>query len=119
MKTISVNLPEAFVNGMESLVQRGLYANRSEAIRVAVRDLLKRELVDPIPYKQCDPVAPGRAEEPVFFASKCEPPPYISFLKSPLAPEKPQVQMKSNTSASKQFISPFFLILEQLEGYYA
>jgi len=50
MKTISVNLPEAFVNGLESLVQRGLYANRSEAIRVAVRDLLKRELVEPIPY---------------------------------------------------------------------
>jgi len=50
MKTISVNLPEAFVNGLENLVQRGLYANRSEAIRVSVRDLLKRELVDPIPY---------------------------------------------------------------------
>ena len=48
MKTISVNLPEAFVNGLETLVQRDLYANRSEAIRVAVRDLLKRELVEPV-----------------------------------------------------------------------
>ena len=46
MKTISVNVPEAFVNGLEELVQKGLYANRSEAIRVAIRDLLKRELYD-------------------------------------------------------------------------
>jgi hypothetical protein len=52
LKTISVNLPEAFVAGLESLVQRGLYANRSEAIRVAVRDLMKRELVEPIPFGQ-------------------------------------------------------------------
>ena len=50
MKTISVNLPEAFVKGLEDLVQRGLYANRSEAIRVSVRDLLKRELIEPISY---------------------------------------------------------------------
>ena len=44
MKTISVNIPEAFVKGLEDLVQKGLYANRSEAIRVSIRDLLKREL---------------------------------------------------------------------------
>lgn len=50
MKTISVNLPEAFVKGLEDLVQRGLYANRSEVIRVSVRDLLKRELIEPISY---------------------------------------------------------------------
>ncbi len=51
MKTISVNIPEAFVKGLEDLVQKGLYANRSEAIRVAIRDLLKRELYDTeIPY---------------------------------------------------------------------
>lgn len=46
MKTISVNIPEAFVRGLEELVQKDLYANRSEAIRVAIRDLLKRELYD-------------------------------------------------------------------------
>lgn len=46
MKTISVNIPKTFVNGLEELVKRDLYANRSEAIRVAVRDLLKRELFD-------------------------------------------------------------------------
>ena len=44
MKTISVNIPEAFVKGLEDLVKKGLYANRSEAIRVSIRDLLKREL---------------------------------------------------------------------------
>jgi Arc/MetJ-type ribon-helix-helix transcriptional regulator len=41
-----VNVPEAFVKGLEELVKKGLYANRSEAIRVSVRDLLKRELYD-------------------------------------------------------------------------
>ena len=46
MKTISVNIPKTFVEGLEELVKRDLYANRSEAIRVAVRDLLKRELFD-------------------------------------------------------------------------
>ncbi|HUY00485.1 MAG TPA: type II toxin-antitoxin system ParD family antitoxin [Candidatus Deferrimicrobium sp.] len=46
MKTISVNVPETFVKGLEDLVQKGMYANRSEAIRVAIRDLLKRELYE-------------------------------------------------------------------------
>ncbi|MFX1295020.1 MAG: ribbon-helix-helix domain-containing protein [Promethearchaeota archaeon] len=44
MKTISVNVPEAFVQYLEQLVKKGLYTNRSEAIRVAIRDLIKREL---------------------------------------------------------------------------
>lgn len=44
MKTISVNIPAEFVKGLEELVKRDLYANRSEAIRVAVRELLKNEL---------------------------------------------------------------------------
>lgn len=44
MKTISVNVPETFIKGLEELVKKGLYANRSEAIRVAIRDLIKREL---------------------------------------------------------------------------
>ena len=50
MKTISVNVPEAFVKGLEDLVHKGMYANRSEAIRVAIRDLLKRELYDEVSY---------------------------------------------------------------------
>lgn len=78
LKTISVNLPEAFVNGLEALVQKGLYANRSEAIRVSVRDLLKRELVAPVVL--------GKVEGPVF--DQNNPPPYISFLKIGPQPQK-------------------------------
>jgi Arc/MetJ-type ribon-helix-helix transcriptional regulator len=70
MKTISVNLPEAFVKGLEELVQRGLYANRSEAIRVSVRDLLKRELVEVVP------VPAGKVEESLFLT----PTPSLHFL---------------------------------------
>jgi Arc/MetJ-type ribon-helix-helix transcriptional regulator len=44
MKLITVNLPEAYVNGIEQLILEKLHPNRSEAIRIAVRDLLKREL---------------------------------------------------------------------------
>jgi len=44
MRLITVNLPEAYVNGIERLILEKLYPNRSEAIRIAVRDLLKKEL---------------------------------------------------------------------------
>jgi Arc/MetJ-type ribon-helix-helix transcriptional regulator len=41
---VSVKLPKAYVKGLDTLVDRGTYPTRSEAIRVAIRDLLKREL---------------------------------------------------------------------------
>jgi Arc/MetJ-type ribon-helix-helix transcriptional regulator len=41
---VTVHLPEAYLEGLEQLVKSKIYPNRSEAIRVAVRDLLKREL---------------------------------------------------------------------------
>ncbi len=44
MKLVTVHLPEAYVNGLEKLVEMKHYPNKSEAIRVAIRDLLKREL---------------------------------------------------------------------------
>lgn len=44
MRLISVNLPEEYVVGLERLISEELYPNRSEAIRIAIRDLLKREL---------------------------------------------------------------------------
>jgi len=44
MRLISVKLPEVYLEGIEKLVKTGFYPNRSEAIRVAIRDLLKREL---------------------------------------------------------------------------
>jgi Arc/MetJ-type ribon-helix-helix transcriptional regulator len=43
MKLISVNLPEAYINVLEILVTEGKFPNRSEAIRVAIRDLIKTE----------------------------------------------------------------------------
>jgi Arc/MetJ-type ribon-helix-helix transcriptional regulator len=43
MKLISVNLPEAYIKVLELLVAEGKFPNRSEAIRVAIRDLIKTE----------------------------------------------------------------------------
>lgn len=44
MHLIAVHLPEKIVKDIQRLVDVGLYPNRSEAIRIAIRDLLKREL---------------------------------------------------------------------------
>ncbi|MFX1501383.1 MAG: ribbon-helix-helix domain-containing protein [Promethearchaeota archaeon] len=43
MKLISVNLPESYLKVLEILVIDGKFPNRSEAIRVAIRDLIKTE----------------------------------------------------------------------------
>ena len=44
MRLVTVKLPELFVEGLDQLVRMGRYSSRSEAIRVAIRDLLRREL---------------------------------------------------------------------------
>lgn len=44
MRLIAVHLPEKIVEDIQRLVEMGLYPNRSEAIRNAIRDMLKREL---------------------------------------------------------------------------
>ncbi|MHA1917612.1 MAG: ribbon-helix-helix domain-containing protein [Candidatus Ranarchaeia archaeon] len=44
MQVVTVKLQEAFVKALDELINARVYPNRSEAIRVAVRDLLKREL---------------------------------------------------------------------------
>ena len=46
MRLIAVHLPDRIVTDIQELVDKGLYPNRSEAIRIAIRDLLKRELWD-------------------------------------------------------------------------
>jgi antitoxin ParD1/3/4 len=46
MRLIAVHLPDRIVDDIQQLVEKGLYPNRSEAIRIAIRDLLKRELWD-------------------------------------------------------------------------
>ncbi|MHA2378333.1 MAG: ribbon-helix-helix domain-containing protein [Candidatus Thorarchaeota archaeon] len=37
-------MSEIYVKGVDRLVELGMYPSRSEAIRVAIRDLLRREL---------------------------------------------------------------------------
>ncbi len=44
MRLVTVKMPETYIEGLDELVKMGRYSSRSEAIRVAVRELLKREL---------------------------------------------------------------------------
>ena len=44
VRLITVKMPELYLDGIDELVKRGRYASRSEAIRIAVRELLRREL---------------------------------------------------------------------------
>jgi len=44
MQLITLHLPVSYLKDIEELVRRRVYPNRSELIRVAVRDLLKSEL---------------------------------------------------------------------------
>ena len=43
MRKISFHCTDAFIDGLDRLVGRGLYPSRGEAIRVAIRDLLIKE----------------------------------------------------------------------------
>jgi len=44
IKLVTCHIPEQYIKGIEELVDANYYPNRSEAIRVAIRDLLKTEL---------------------------------------------------------------------------
>ena len=44
MQLITLHLPVSYLEGIKELVKKRVYPNRSELIRVAVRDLLKSEL---------------------------------------------------------------------------
>lgn len=44
MKLISFKAPNTYLEGLDELVRSGVYSSRSEAIRIAIRDLLKKEL---------------------------------------------------------------------------
>lgn len=44
MKLITVHIPEAYLSAIDQLISADAYPNRSEVIRVAIRDLLKNEL---------------------------------------------------------------------------
>ena len=43
MKVVTVHLPEAYLEAIDELVKKRLYPNRAEVIRMAVRDLIRRE----------------------------------------------------------------------------
>jgi len=44
MQLVTVKMSDIYVKGLDELVKIGMYPSRSEAIRVAIRDLLRREL---------------------------------------------------------------------------
>ena len=46
MKHVTLHLPESYISGLIVLVESNLYPNKSEAIRTAIRDLLKKEFND-------------------------------------------------------------------------
>lgn len=41
MRLVGVYLPEPDVKKLDSIVEKGFYPNRNEAIRAAVRDLIR------------------------------------------------------------------------------
>jgi len=43
---VTVHLPKIYVDKLEELVKRKLYTNRSEAIRMAVRDFIFKEFAE-------------------------------------------------------------------------
>ncbi|RLG77034.1 MAG: CopG family transcriptional regulator [Thermoprotei archaeon] len=44
MRIVTVKMPEAYIEGIDELVRMGRYSSRSEVIRAAIRELLKKEL---------------------------------------------------------------------------
>jgi len=44
LRLVTVKMPEIYLEGIDELIKIGKYRNRSEVIRVAVRELLRREL---------------------------------------------------------------------------
>ncbi|MFW9799245.1 MAG: ribbon-helix-helix domain-containing protein [Candidatus Thorarchaeota archaeon] len=44
MKVVTICLPESYVEGLDNLIGQSKYPNRSEVIRIAIRDLLVEEL---------------------------------------------------------------------------
>lgn len=53
MQLVTVKMSDIYVSALDKLVERGMYPSRSEAIRVAIRDLLMKELwVDGMPVSK-------------------------------------------------------------------
>ena len=45
MKIITINLPEQYIQAIQSLQDLGICASRSEAVRTALREFLGEELI--------------------------------------------------------------------------
>ena len=45
MKMLTVYIPESYIEGLDLLVIEERFPNRSEAIRTAIRDLIRIELM--------------------------------------------------------------------------
>ena len=63
MRLVTVKMPEVYVRGIDELVKAGRYSSRSEVIRIAVRELLMRELWGSAPQATLAPVGPRRIVE--------------------------------------------------------
>ncbi|MFO7835937.1 MAG: ribbon-helix-helix domain-containing protein [Candidatus Thorarchaeota archaeon] len=44
MQLVTVKMNQLYIKSLDKLVELGMYPSRSEAIRVAIRDLLQKEL---------------------------------------------------------------------------
>lgn len=44
MKLITLHIPETYITALDQLVDERFYPNRSEAIRIAIRDLISAEV---------------------------------------------------------------------------
>ena len=44
MRIVTVKMPESYLEAIDELVRMGRYSSRSEVIRAAIRELLKKEL---------------------------------------------------------------------------
>lgn len=47
LRLVTVKVPELYLESIDELVRDGRYSSRSEVIRTAIRDLLRRELWTP------------------------------------------------------------------------
>lgn len=62
---VTVNMPEVFYECLKKLVEIGLYASKSEAIRVAVRDFFEND-VEPDDFKRALKHLVREHREPVY-----------------------------------------------------
>ncbi len=62
IKLISVNLPESYLKVLEILVVEGKFPNRSEAIRVGIRDLIRTEYLIEQSVRNASPSFQSKSE---------------------------------------------------------